>query len=98
MSPLPSLRQVFDNRERALREWLPANFNPPAQVASFIAPRVKRVEEFRVRAQPGQRSGAMETMTGLESASILLNLKNHRQPAERARYQQILDAFRTCWG
>jgi hypothetical protein len=89
----PRIDHVFNNLDGAAETWLQLPFSVPQHVSSFLTPRVKRVEEFRVRAQPGQRSSAMETMSGLESASILLNLKNHWQPLERARYRQILDTF-----
>jgi OLD-like protein/putative AbiEii toxin of type IV toxin-antitoxin system len=59
--------------------------------------RFKRVEEFRIRAGMGARSGALETMTGGETASVLPNLWSHRSRSEQLRYQRVVEVFKTLF-
>jgi len=69
----------------------------PFYFHQFIATRVnevlRRIIEFRTEAIPGQRTPSLETMTGVDTASVLLNLKNHAVRAERDRYHEITEAF-----
>jgi len=63
-----------------------------------LAQRVlKYVAEFRAEAVVGQRTGSIETTTGSETASVLLNLKNHSSRIERERYRAIVSAFTTLF-
>jgi predicted ATPase len=57
--------------------------------------RFKPVADFRLRIASGQRSSVMESMTGSEIASVLLNLKVDRLRSEQDRYRQIVETFRT---
>ena len=47
-----------------------------AALGAFIQDRFKVLEDFRVSANLGSRSGVLESMTGGDTASVLLNLKN----------------------
>ncbi len=71
--------------------------NAPILARAVFGPilqqRFRRVEEFRTGSLPGQRSPAIEAMTGGDTASVLLNLKSHVARAERERYRQITAAF-----
>lgn len=63
------------------------------QVGRALHSKYRMVQEFRARSEPGQRTGAVESMSGLDTASALLNLKNHSSPSQRARYDDIVKAF-----
>ncbi|MCX5998911.1 MAG: AAA family ATPase, partial [Chloroflexi bacterium] len=59
-----------------------------------VSPCFKLVQEFRLRSVPGLRSSISESMSGTETASVLLTLKNHHDPQVRARYKQAVAAFK----
>ncbi len=58
----------------------------------FLLEHFKVVREFRTTSA-GSRTEATESLGGSDTASVLLNLKNHRDHHERKRYQQIVAAF-----
>lgn len=64
-------------------------------VLAFFVDHYKPIAEFRTRSASGPRSGTVESMTGSETASVLLTIKNHRDPGERSRYGQVMQAFKT---
>jgi hypothetical protein len=68
-----------------------------AQVGEALFSKYRMVQEFRARSTPGQRTGAVESMSGSDTASVLLNLKNHSSPSERARYDEVVEAFRALF-
>ena len=65
-----------------------------ATVGASLHSKYRMVQEFRARSEPGKRTGAVESMSGSDTASALLNLKNHSSPSERARYEEVVKAFR----
>jgi predicted ATPase len=64
----------------------------PHPLGLELAARLRILAEFRSR-DAGGRSGALETSTGSETASVLLNLKNHHERSERDRYRLIIESF-----
>lgn len=60
-----------------------------------IAARFRVFDEFRSRATAGQRSGELESFGGPETASVLLNLKNHPDRLQQRRYREIGEAFKS---
>lgn len=71
------------------------SINMPQVLAQSVASKFKPVAEFRVPTTPGQRSAVLESMSGAETASVLLNLKNHRNRGEQRRYSQVVETFHT---
>ena len=65
-------------------------------VSRQLANKLRLVGEFRTRS-PGTRSPATESLTGSETASVLLNLKNHRERTERDRYIEIVYTFKNLY-
>lgn len=63
------------------------------QIGHRLVGLFRLLSEFRVRADFGALSAAMEAPTGSETASVLLNLKDHAEPHERQRYSQIVHTF-----
>lgn len=55
--------------------------------------RFKYFEEFRIPSVGKGRSDAVESMGGSETASVLLNLKDHTNKVQRERYEEIKESF-----
>lgn len=55
--------------------------------------RYKVFTEFRERVSRDSRTSVVESFAGSETASVLLNLKNHADEPERRRYGLVKDAF-----
>ena len=64
-----------------------------ADLGRFIQDHFKVLDDFRVRANLGSRSGAVESLTGADTASVLLNLKSHRMRDQSDRYNKITNTF-----
>lgn len=67
--------------------------NVPEQIAAAVQYRFKRFEEFRLKAAPAQGAANVESLSGLESANVLFNLRNHANPEESVRYDMVIQAF-----
>ena len=57
----------------------------------------KVLDEYPARSGQVGASGAMETMTGAETASVLLNLRINPDLAEQERYNRILEKFKAFY-
>jgi hypothetical protein len=76
---------MINRQEGRLNDhWIPTSFNLCGLVSDRIASRLKRTEEFRTRSATS-RTPHLESMSGAETAAVLLNLKNHIDP--RACYE-----------
>ncbi len=69
----------------------------PSYFGQLLQNKFKLIKEFRLRDKTESRTGAIESMEGSETASVLLNLKNHADPLIKARYQKITNAFNTLF-
>lgn len=63
------------------------------RVGEVLLSRFKAFAEFRARPSTSARSTALESLEGGETASVLLNLKNHAEPRQRRRYRRICSEF-----
>ncbi len=72
---------------------LPTPFHLGSVIARLFSVYFRRIIEFRVGAMASGRTGAVETLSGGEVASVLLNLKNHRDRREQERFRKIQEAF-----
>ncbi len=63
------------------------------KLGPFVHGQYKLAEEFRVRSVLGERTAAVESMGGSETAGVLLTLKNHRVRREQDRYTEVVKAF-----
>jgi predicted ATPase len=61
-------------------------------ICQYLQGKYKLISEFRTRSTVSA-TGAIESMGGSETASVLLNLRVHRDKTERARYHQIVSVF-----
>ena len=88
------VHQIADVLENASlpQQWMQAGLNLPAYIGNAFMKKYKRMEEFRMRSSE-QRTQSVESMSGAETASVLLNLKNHFERGERDRYEAIKSAF-----
>ena len=69
-------------------------FQLGAEVPRLLAEnRYKVFTEFRGPVSRTSRTGGMESFAGSETASVLLNLKNHPDESERRHYGLVKDAF-----
>jgi hypothetical protein len=81
-----AIRQVLHHRYNL-------GFNVVPDLAVFARNKYKLVQEFRSRALTGKHSKALESLSGEDTASVLLNLKNHPDPSQKARYSRVVDKF-----
>lgn len=97
----------------ALREWasqdpekiskhLSEQYTLPTNIVNnfgnFMLDNLKLVDEFRLRTVRERReAGVIESLNGSETANVLLTLKNHPEPSEKARYGEILRAFQALF-
>ena len=66
---------------------------PINAIRRHIATRLKRIGEFRMPIQRGSDANAIETLTGMETADVLLNLFVSGNSEERIRYESVKSAF-----
>ena len=66
-------------------------------LGSFVMDHCRLIQEFRSRSILNQRSSATESLTGTDTASAMLNLKNHNDAHQRYRYNKIVEAFRNLF-
>lgn len=90
---LQKIKTLEEVRDR-LRNPFTLNNNIRAGFSNFVLERYKLMEEFRARLTH-DRTKAVESMTGRETASVLLNLKNHRNAIESARYTKIINTYKS---
>jgi len=78
------------------RYTLPTNI--VTDFGSFVLDHFKLLEEFRLRAIKDHReAGVTESLNGSETANVLLTLKNHADPNQKARYGEIVRSFQTLF-
>ena len=75
-----------------LRVWVAAGRNPTGGICLKALEPFKLLEEFRTRSETA-RTGALESLGGQETASVILNLRTHTEPQQEARYNQIRRSF-----
>jgi len=63
-----------------------------SHVGAMFEQQFRTFAEFRSRPVPG-KSQAIESFQGTETASVLLNLKNHPNPVQRKKYATICTEF-----
>lgn len=76
-----------------IKNTFAVNEKPGGALGAFIQDHFKVLDDFRVRANLGSRSSVLESMSGADTASVLLNLKNHPSMDQRDRYKEIIDTF-----
>ena len=63
------------------------------RIGNLLSDRFRIFSEFRSRPRSSGRSTNLESFEGSDTASVLLNLKNHADARERARYTAIYSEF-----
>jgi AAA domain, putative AbiEii toxin, Type IV TA system len=67
-------------------------------LGNLCSKQYKMSDEFRMRPNKHQRGGGViESWNGIETANVLLTLKNHVNSSERQRYKEVQNAFHTLF-
>ncbi len=80
----------------SLGTWDIADASVYQRLFDELRQRFRHFREFRERIEP-QGSAAMASYTGLDTADVLFNLRTHPRSAERSRYAQIIDTFKSLF-
>lgn len=64
-------------------------------VSQLLLKKFHRFSDFRFRPSNSQRTSELESFQSNETANVLLNLKNHSDSKQRAKYQEICSEFAT---
>lgn len=94
LSLIHDLRSRTDTLENLLgKKEVWASEGVLRRVGETFLSHFKVFAEFRVRPSTSARSAALESLQGGETASVLLNLKNHSERRQRQRYLRICSEF-----